>query len=95
METKTVAIADASVGSFGDVSQVIGQMLYGVILFTLLDTLKVGAYQLAVLTLLVTMLIGYRLIQPVSDHWGTAEGVPDVPTPPERLAPASAPIEPR
>jgi hypothetical protein len=66
-----------------------------VILFILLDTLKVGAYQLAVLTLLVTMLIGYRLIQPVSDQWGTAERVPDVPTPPERLAPASAPIEPR
>jgi MFS transporter, UMF1 family len=82
-------------GLVGKGSQVIGQMLYGVILFTLLDTLKVGAYQLAVLTLLVTMLIGYRLIQPVSDHWGTAEEVPDVPTPPERLAPASAPIEPR
>jgi MFS transporter, UMF1 family len=82
-------------GLVGKGSQVIGQMLYGVILFTLLDTLKVGAYQLAVLTLLVTMLIGYRLIQPVSDHWGTAEEVPDVPTPPQRLAPASAPIEPR
>jgi UMF1 family MFS transporter len=82
-------------GLVGKGSQVIGQMLYGVILFLLLDRLGVGAYQLAVLTLLVTMLIGYRLIQPVSDHWGAAEEAPDVPAPPERLAPATVPIEPR
>jgi MFS transporter, UMF1 family len=81
-------------GLVGKGSQVIGQMLYGLILYTLLDTLHVGAYQLAVLTLLATMLIGYRLIQPVSDRWGEATEAPTVPVPPERLAPATAPIEP-
>lgn len=80
-------------GLVGKGSQVIGQLLYGVTLFLLLDTLKVGAYQLAVLTLLVTMVIGYRLIQPVSDRL-SGPGEPDEPVaPPERLAPASAPIE--
>jgi UMF1 family MFS transporter len=82
-------------GLVGKGSQVIGQTLYGVTLFLLLDTFKVGAYQLAVLTLLVTMVIGYRLIQPVSDRWaGSAENV-DVEAPPERLAPSAAPLEPR
>jgi UMF1 family MFS transporter len=85
-------------GLVGKGSQVIGQTLYGVTLFLLLDTFKVGAYQLAVLTLLVTMIIGYRLIKPVSDNWAGA-GESDVfdgpDAPPERLAPASAPIEPR
>jgi MFS transporter, UMF1 family len=86
-------------GLVGKGSQVIGQILYGVTLFALLDRFGVGAYQLAVLTLLVTMVIGYRLIQPVSDEWAGAGEIPsaaDVETiPPERLAPAAAPIEPR
>jgi UMF1 family MFS transporter len=81
-------------GLVGKGSQVIGQLLYGATLFLLLDTLKVGAYQLAVLTLLVTMAIGYRLIQPVDDHWGGPEE-PAAVAPPERLSPAAAPIEPR
>ena len=81
-------------GLVGKGSQVIGQLLYGATLFLLLDTLKVGAYQLAVLTLLVTMAIGYRLIQPVDDHWGEADA-PTVSALPERLSPAAAPIEPR
>ncbi len=82
-------------GLVGKGSQVIGQMVYGVTLFLLLDTLGVGAYQLAVLTLLVTMLIGYQLIRPVSDRWAGAHEVDEAPGPPERLAPAAAPIEPR
>ena len=82
-------------GLVGKGSQVIGQLLYGATLFLLVDTLKVGAYQVAVLTLLVTMLIGYWLIRPVSDQWSGAHEADDVTTPPERLAPASAPIEPR
>jgi UMF1 family MFS transporter len=85
-------------GLVGKGSQVIGQTLYGLTLFLLLDTFKVGAYQLAVLTLLVTMVIGYRLIQPVSDNWSGAgeRDITDGPeAPPERLAPASGPIEPR
>ncbi len=82
-------------GLVGKGSQVIGQMLYGVTLFVLLDTFKVGAYQLAVLTLLVTMVIGYRLIQPVSDTWAGSGEAGEPIAPPERLAPASAPLEPR
>ena len=82
-------------GLVGKGSQVIGQMLYGVTIFLLLDRFAVGAYQIAVLSLLVTMVIGYRLIQPVSDTWsGSGEAVAATP-PPERLAPATAPIEPR
>jgi UMF1 family MFS transporter len=82
-------------GLVGKGSQVIGQMLYGVTIFLLLDRIGVGAYQVAVLSLLATMVIGYRLIQPVSDNWaGSGEGDSGA-VPPERLAPASAPIEPR
>jgi UMF1 family MFS transporter len=84
-------------GLVGKGSQVIGQMLYGVTLFLLLDSLGVAAYQLAVLTLLVTMVIGYWLIRPVSDDWaGAGEGpAADLEViPPERLAPSAASIEP-
>ena len=45
-------------GLVGKGSQVIGTLLYGPILFLFLDRLGIGAYQLAVLSLLVTMLIG-------------------------------------
>ena len=86
-------------GLVGKGSQVIGQLLYGVTIFLLLDALGVGAYQIAVISLLVTMLIGYWLIRPVSDAWSGSGELP-IPesgrsTPPERMAPASAPIEPR
>ena len=57
-------------GLVGKGSQVIGQLLYGV------DPARVpadrsasAAYQIAVLSLLVTMLIGAWLIRPVSDRW--------------------------
>jgi UMF1 family MFS transporter len=82
-------------GLVGKGSQVIGQLLYGATIFLLLDALGVAAYQIAVLSLLVTMLIGYRLIRPVSDSWGGSGEGPAVFAPPERLAPAAAPIEPR
>jgi MFS transporter, UMF1 family len=84
-------------GLVGKGSQVIGQVLYGVTIFLLLDTLGVGAYQIAVISLLVTMLVGYWLLRPVSDAWaGSGELVTDPGArPPERLAPAAAPIEPR
>jgi UMF1 family MFS transporter len=82
-------------GLVGKGSQVIGQLLYGVILFVLLGSLGVGAYQVAVLSLLVTMLIGAWLVSPVSDRWSGSGDVPPATPPPERLAPASAPIEPR
>ena len=87
-------------GLVGKGSQVVGQLLYGAIIFLLLDNLGSGAYQVAVLSLLVTMFIGLWLIWPVRDDWaGSGEtilppGMGPV-APPERLAPASAPTEPR
>jgi UMF1 family MFS transporter len=81
-------------GLVGKGSQVIGQLLYGATLFLFLDALGVGAYQLAVVSLLVTMLVGAWLIRPISDQWAGSGEVPVV-APPERLAPMAAPIEPR
>jgi UMF1 family MFS transporter len=80
-------------GLVGKGSQVVGQLLYGLILLLLFDALGNGAYQVAVLSLLVTMLIGWWLIRPVTDRWhGSGElpevdGVPVVP--PEHLMPAN------
>jgi UMF1 family MFS transporter len=83
-------------GLVGKGSQVIGTLLYGLTLFLFLDRLGNVAYQLAVLSLLVTMIIGVWLIWPVRDDWAGSEEVPVKPVvPPERLAPATAPIEPR
>ncbi|HEV8402691.1 MAG TPA: MFS transporter [Candidatus Limnocylindrales bacterium] len=87
-------------GLVGKGSQVVGQTLYGVILFLLLDSLGRGAYQVAVVTLLATMLIGLWLVWPVRDDWaGSGENVlPESMgpvAPPERLAPAGGPLEPR
>lgn len=56
-------------GLVGKGSQVIGQLLYGVVVFLLFGTLGNGAYQLAVLSLIVTMLIGAWLVWPVRDGW--------------------------
>ncbi len=87
-------------GLVGKGSQVVGQTLYGVILFLLLGTLGNGAYQVAVLSLLVTMVIGLWLVWPVRDDWA-GSGEPVLPSemgpvaPPERLAPAVGPLEPR
>lgn len=81
-------------GLVGKGSQVIGQLLYGVTLLLFFDTLGIGAYQLAVLTLLVTMLVGAWLLRPVSDRWIGA-GEFGIKVPPERLAPAVSPLEPR
>jgi UMF1 family MFS transporter len=85
-------------GLVGKGSQVVGQLLYGAIIFLFFDSLGNVAYQIAILSLLVTMGIGLWLIWPVSDRWtGTDEAEVDAHPvmPPERLAPASAPIDPR
>ncbi|MEK6721768.1 MAG: MFS transporter [Chloroflexota bacterium] len=85
-------------GLAGKGAQVIGQLLYGLILLLFFDTLGVGAYQLAVLSLLVTMLIGVWLIRPVSDLWsGSGELGPDegAAPPPPSLMPSQSPLEPR
>jgi UMF1 family MFS transporter len=90
-------------GLVGKGSQVIGQLLYGATIFVLLGPLGVGAYQVAVLSLLVTMGIGLWLIWPVRDDWsGSGEVAPLLQAsalgpvaPPERLAPGGGPMEPR
>jgi UMF1 family MFS transporter len=82
-------------GLAGKGSQVVGQLLFGVILLVFQPSLGTGAYQLAVLSLLATMLIGAWLIRPVSDRWGGSGELAAAAPPPERLAPAAAPIEPR
>jgi UMF1 family MFS transporter len=56
-------------GLVGKASQVIGQALYGAIVFLLLDSMGTGAYQVAILSLIVTMLIGLWLVRTVSDRW--------------------------
>jgi UMF1 family MFS transporter len=81
-------------GLVGKGSQVIGQLLYGLTLLLFFDILGVGAYQLAVLTLLATMLLGAWILRPVSDRWA-GSGEIDVRVPPERLAPMTAPLDPR
>ncbi len=82
-------------GLVGKGSQVIGQLLFGAIVFLLVAPLGVGAYQVAVVSLLVTMLVGAWLVAPVSDRWSGSGELPAATPPPERLAPATAPIEPR
>ncbi len=90
-------------GLVGKGSQVIGQLLYGATIFVLLGPLGIGAYQVAVLSLLVTMFIGLWLIWPVRDDWAgsgemgelLAESGLGPAAPPERLTPGSGPLEPR
>ncbi|MGK2849770.1 MAG: MFS transporter [Candidatus Limnocylindrales bacterium] len=85
-------------GLVGKGSQVIGTLLYGLIIAVLLDSFGNGAYQVAVLSLLVTMLIGLWLVWPVRDDWsgsGEVGSGPHASAPPERLSPGSAPLEPR
>jgi UMF1 family MFS transporter len=90
-------------GLVGKGSQVIGQLLYGATIFVLLGPLGVGAYQVAVLSLLVTMFVGLWLIWPVRDDWaGSGELNPmfggaglGPAMPADRLVPDPAPIEPR
>ena len=63
-------------GLVGKGSQVIGQLLYGAIVFLFIDSLGNGAYQLAIGSLLVTMLIGVWLVWPVSDRLAGSEETP-------------------
>ena len=86
-------------GLVGKGSQVVGQLLYGAIIYLTLDAFGLVSYQFAVLSLLATMLIGLWLLWPVRDDWAgsgelEADGV-RTSAPPDRLAPGSAPIEPR
>ncbi len=83
-------------GLVGKGSQVIGQLLYGLILLWTFDALGNGAYQVAVLSLLVTMLIGAWLLRPVSDEWEGSGEIDDHATPPpDRMAPGASSMEPQ
>jgi UMF1 family MFS transporter len=82
-------------GLVGKGSQLIGSALFSFTILLLVDPLGVGAYQVAVLSLLATMIIGAWIIRPVSDRWAGSGDVPAPIMPPERMAPMSAPIEPR
>ncbi len=86
-------------GLVGKGSQVVGQSIYSLLIWLLFDTLGNGAYQIAVLSLIVTMIVGYWLIRPVSDRWGahvaTDDDIVGPDIPPARMAPMSAPMEPR
>ena len=90
-------------GLVGKGSQVIGQLIYGATILLLLGPLGIGAYQVAVLSLLITMFIGLWLIWPVRDGWPgsgelrslLAESALGPAAPPERLTPGTGPIEPR
>ncbi len=54
-------------GLVGKASQVVGSLLYGLIVFVLVGPLGNVAYQIAVLSLFGTMLIGLWLVWPVRD----------------------------
>ena len=86
-------------GLVGKASQVIGQLVYGLIVFLLLDSMGTGAYQIAILSLIVTMLIGLWLIWPVSDRWAGSGELhahdPGSGAPPPRLSPDRAPLDDR
>ncbi|MBI3746641.1 MAG: MFS transporter [Chloroflexi bacterium] len=82
-------------GLVGKGSQVVGQLLYGLILLLAFDALGNGAYQIAVLSLLVTMLVGAWLLRPVSDVWaGSGELDVRATPPPDRLSPSTTSMEP-
>ena len=52
----------------GKGSQVIGGLVYGLTIALFLDALGTAAYQLGLLTLLVTMLIGMVLLRDVPER---------------------------
>ena len=80
-------------GLVGKASQVIGQLLYGAIVFLFFDSLGVGAYQLAVLSLIVTMVIGAWLIAPIDEHREDAPHVHPAYTPLPRIEADRVPLE--
>jgi UMF1 family MFS transporter len=59
-------------GLAGKLSAVIGPLMYGGIVFVLQPNLGTGAYQIAILSLLVLMIIGFLIVR------GVPEGVPHV-----------------
>ena len=69
-------------GLVGKASQVVGSLIYGIIVFLFVDRFGNLAYQIAVLSLFVTMLVGLWLVWPVRDD---VQGLDD--TEPDAVAP--------
>jgi len=65
-------------GIAGKLSAVVGPPLYGVIVVTLLGPLGTGAYQVAILSLLGLMVIGYLIVRGVPEGRDPALEVPSV-----------------
>ena len=85
-------------GIAGKFSAVTGPVLYGVIVSTLLNAgWGPGAYQVGILSFLGLLLIGAALLRTVPEPRDDIPSTPVVPplAPPDRLAPATAPIPPR
>jgi UMF1 family MFS transporter len=72
-------------GLAGKLSAVIGPLLYGALVFVLQPAIGKSAYQIAILSLLVLMIIGYLIVR------GVPEGIA---RPDEELLPDAAPLEP-
>jgi MFS transporter, UMF1 family len=82
-------------GIAGKFSAVSGPLLYGVIVSTLLDRgWGAGAYQVGIFSFLILLVVGVWLLRGVAEPPDGVEAVPAAAAP-ERLAPATAPIEPR
>jgi UMF1 family MFS transporter len=86
-------------GIAGKFSAVTGPLLYNGVLAVLLNAgWGPGAYQVAIFSFLILIAIGIWLLrgvpEPPADHWDRV-GLGDAAPPPERLAPMTAPIEPR
>jgi UMF1 family MFS transporter len=75
-------------GLVGKASQVVGSLLYGLIVFLFVDQLGNVAYQIAVLSLFGTMLIGLWLVWPVRDDLPGFDGSD---APPPTLEPPTVP----
>ena len=85
-------------GIAGKFSAVTGPLLYGSIVSTLLNAgWGSGAYQVGIFSFLILLVIGVWLLQGVHEPPAEPALEPEVePTaPPDRLAPMTAPIEPR
>lgn len=87
-------------GIAGKFSAVTGPLLYGSIVSTLLNAgWGSGAYQVGIFSFLILLLIGVFFLrgvpEPPADQWSAQAEAELAGPPPERLAPMSAPIEPR
>jgi MFS-type transporter involved in bile tolerance (Atg22 family) len=65
-------------GIAGKLSAVVGPPLYGVIVATLLDRIGTGAYQVAILSLLGLMVIGFLIVRGVPEGRDPLAEVPAV-----------------